>query len=1213
MFLKIAGFEFRYQLKNPVFWVASLVVALLCFGAVASSNVQIGSGASIHKNAPVAIAQATAIFVTIYMFVTTAFVANVVLRDDETGFGPIVRSTRIRKFDYLFGRFTGAFLAACISFLAVPLGLLLGASMPWVDKETLGPFVLQHYLQTYLVWGVPGVFVSSALFFTLSTLNRSMMWTYVGVVAFFIVRTVMGIVLTKPGLEDIAALSEPYGIAALSQATQYWTSAESNTQLPPLTALLLANRAIWIGVSLAVLALGYLLFRSQQRGVSPGANKAGMRAAKAARAEAKRPPRPVLANLPLATTRFGAGAAFGQFLVRTRLDILQVFGSPAYGVLLALGALLSVANVWFATELSLYGGQVYPLVRVLVGALEGGFTLIAFIVAVYYAGELVWREQDKKTHEIVDSTPTPDWAFVVPKVAAIALVLVSTLAVSTLVGMAVQLVKGFPALDLPKYLWWYVAPNSADFMLIAALAVFVQSIVPHKFWGWGVMVLVQISIIVASNFGLDHNLLIYGASPGTPLTDLHGLGIAGQAAWWFRLYWGAVALVALVLAYGLWRRGTEVRFAPRLARLPGRLRGGAGLTLAAGLVVAVGVGCFIFYNTNVLNRYESRLDREKQMAAYEKALIGFENVPQPKITDVILTIDLHPKELYAVTNGVYVMENRTGQPIRELHVRFDPDAEIQTLSVEGARPKQDFGRFKYRILTFDTPMLPGERRRLAFKTWIGQRGFKNSGEIQRISANGSFINNEEFAPQLGMDRQGLLQDRAKRRKYGLPPERRLPALEDKAAREFNLLRKDSDWVNADITVTTDADQTPIAPGYQISDTRSGDRRTVRFKTDAPIMHFFDVQSGRYATKRETYKGVNLAVYYDPQHPWNVDRMVSALKLGLDYDQANFSPYQFHQVRIIEFPAPIGTFAQSFANTLAWSEGIGFTMDVRDKSKIDFVTYVAAHELGHQWWAHQVIGANVQGVTMLDETFAQYSAIMAMEHLHGRDQIRKFLKYEQDSYLRARGSDPLPEQPLYRAENQQYVHYRKGSVVMYRLKDQLGKDVVNRALRRLLMNYAFKGSPYPVTTDFLNMLREEAGPDPQRQQIITDLFEKITLYDLKAKAAVVKPLPGGKWDVALTVQAGTTPGSTGKEYDDGKGAVIERPPLNEVVEIGLFSKEPGKGDFGARDVLMLQRMTLKSGTQTLHFTVDRKPAFAGVDPYNTLIDRNTNDNVVAVGK
>ena len=39
----------------------------------------------------------------VFMFVTTSFVANAVIRDEETGFGPIVRSTGITKFEYLIG------------------------------------------------------------------------------------------------------------------------------------------------------------------------------------------------------------------------------------------------------------------------------------------------------------------------------------------------------------------------------------------------------------------------------------------------------------------------------------------------------------------------------------------------------------------------------------------------------------------------------------------------------------------------------------------------------------------------------------------------------------------------------------------------------------------------------------------------------------------------------------------------------------------------------------------------------------------------------------------------------------------------------------------------------------------------------------------------------------------------------------------------------
>ena len=408
-------------------------------------------------------------------------------------------------------------------------------------------------------------------------------------------------------------------------------------------------------------------------------------------------------------------------------------------------------------------------------------------------------------------------------------------------------------------------------------------------------------------------------------------------------------------------------------------------------------------------------------------------------------------------NGVYVIENKTSAPIRELHVRFGHYLNVVSLSVEGARPKQTFERFNYRIFTFDTPMAPGDRRRLSFQTELGQKGFRNSGNLTEIVDNGTFINDEEIAPLIGMDQTMLLTDRSKRRKYGLKPaELRVPKLEDDSARQFNLLRKDADWVNADITVSTVVDQTPIAPGYRVSDVTADGRRTARFVTEAPINDFFSIQSGRYAIKHDLYKGVDLSVFYDPHHPWNVDRMIAALKLGLDYDQANFSPYQFRQVRIQEFPAFQGAFAESFANTIPWSEDIGFIYDSRDTSKIDMVTYVAAHELGHQWWAHQVIGARMQGVTMLDETLAQYSAIMAMEKLYGRDQIRKFLKCELDNYLRSRGGETIEEEPLERVENQGYIHYRKGSLVMYRLKDVIGEAAVNAALRTLLKELRLQG-------------------------------------------------------------------------------------------------------------------------------------------------------------
>jgi ABC-2 type transport system permease protein len=268
-----------------------------------------------------------------------------------------------------------------------------------------------------------------------------------------------------------------------------------------------------------------------------------------------------------------------------------------------------------------------------------------------------------------------------------------------------------------------------------------------------------------------------------------------------------------------------------------------------------------------------------------------------------------------------------------------------------------------------------------------------------------------------------------------------------------------------------------------------------------------------------------------------------------------------------------------------------------------VSYITAHEMGHQWWAHQVIGADQQGSTMLSESFAQYSALLVMERLQGRHGIRKFLKYELDRYLRSRGGELIEEQPLARVENQGYIHYQKGSLAMYWLKEVVGEAVVNRALQRLIEQYAFKGPPYPSSTDFLRLLREEAGP--AHDALITDLFERITLWDAKVTEASSKKLADGTWEVLIDISAR-------KLVADGKG-VEKEVPLDEPFDVGVFTVEPGKKGFNDAAVLFMERRAIKSGQQRLRVVVAKEPAWAGIDPYNKRIDRNSDDNLKAVSR
>ncbi len=1191
MFGKIAGFELRYQLRQPVFYVVAILFFLLSFGSMASEFISAGAGGTVHRNAPYIIGTLMLGFTLFYMLAAAAFVANVVIRDDATGYGPIVRSTPVRKFDYLLGRFTGAFGAVLLSFLAVPIGMIVGTLMPWVDPELLGPLRPGDYLYNLALWAGPGLLLTSSLFFALATVTRSMMYTYLGVVALFAIYTVAGSYLDRPRFEDAAALFEPFGNAAYGQATEYWTAAERNSRNVPLSGTVIANRLFALALSLGALALAYGLFRFEVQG------KAARRKQKLARLEAT--DAPAGAARPLPMPAFGPATGCAVLIKRTRFELGQVFKSPAFLILLILGVLMAALILWTLGEAS--GTRTYPVTRIMILGIGGAFGLLNTIVATYYAGELVWRERERRVHEITDSSAVPDWAFVLPKTLAVFLVLCSLMAVGVVTAVGVQLVRGFTDIQPGQYLGWYFLPGLFSAFSLAVLAVFVQTLSPNKFVGWGVMVLYIVASIVLSVMGYDHPLYSYGTSSPVPLSDMNGQGDFRAHATWFDLYWTAFAVLLLVLAYALYRRGAETRYGPQFRRLPMRLKGPAGLIGATAAAAFVGLGAWIFVNTNVWNEYRSSTDEDRFLADYEKTLLRYETTPQPAVTAVRLNVELHPHEPRAVTRGEYLLENRTGAPLREVHLRrLNRDLELRSLTVEGARQSRRFDTFDYRIFTFNQPLAPGARSTARFESVLAQRGFRARGNLREVADNGTFINNFSFAPMIGMDRSDLLQDRAKRRKYRLPSELRMARLEDQGARASNYFPGNADWVKADITVSTVADQTPLAPGYKLSDAVANGRRTARFVTEAPILHFFSVQSARYAIKRRNHRGVDLAIYHHPGHEYNIERMLTALRTGLDYYQSAFGPYQFRQARIIEFP--YGSFAQAFANTMPYSENVGFIADLRDPEKIDYVTYITAHELGHQWWAHQIIGADMQGATTLSETLAAYSALMVMERLYGPDQMRRYLKYELDQYLAARGREVVEELPLIRVENQGYIHYQKGSLVMYLLKDRMGEAAVNRALRRVLEAYKFQGPPYPSSVDLVRALRQEAGPE--HQALITDLFERITLYDLKTTEVASRRRDDGRYDVALTVEAR-------KLYADGQGEETEA-PLNESLDVGLFAAELGNKALNREDVILFERRPIRSGRQTLTFIADRAPGWAGVDPYNKLVDRNSGDNLRKAG-
>ncbi|MFT3913782.1 MAG: hypothetical protein QM704_06640 [Anaeromyxobacteraceae bacterium] len=963
MLARVAAFEIRFLVRSPLFWIASAIFFLLSFASVAVEGVSIGGRGLTHLNSPFALVQTVGVMAVFGVFVVVAFVAGAVVRDDETGFAPIVHTTRVTKPAYVVGRFLGATAVGYLVLCSVALGVLVGTWMPWLDPDKLGPFRAGDYLHVLLVLLLPTVLLLSAGFFALATGTRSMTTTYVGAVGFLALYFAAIIGLQDPRWLDLVALLDPFGLGAAEAMTRYWTTAERNTQLLPLAGPLLRNRLLWGAITVVLFAVAYRLFRFEAKPAGGGKAEGGEPAD--AHLVASRPliPSPST-SFTLSVAAAGgevegprvneaegrAQGAWSALLTLARFDALFVLRSPAFYVLLALGVLNAFASLFTSTDFM--GAELLPVTRGMVRALDGAFSLFPLLIAIYYAGELVWRDRERRVHEIVDATPAPDWTFLVPKLVAVTGVLAATVLVGVLTAVGTQLLKGWTTLELGHYLLWFAVPTVIALFLFAVFAVFVQSIVASKPLGWAAMLVYVVVMSSLSKAGFQHPLYRWSSTTPTPLSDMNGLGRFWVGAAWLQLYWLLLSVAVLVLAHALRRRGTEARLTPRLRALPRRLRGAPGVLAALALAGAAVAGGWVFFNTNVLNTYRSDDDEEARQALVEKTLSPFEKVPQPTITDVKLDVQLFPREVRAVTRGEYAIENRTGAPLDHVHVRWDLRLRLDELTVERGAVEQELPDVHCRIFRLSPPMAPGERRRIAFATTLEERGFPARQPLTRVVGNGTFLDNTEIAPSLGWWRgEGLLTDRAKRRKYGLPELPRMAKLEDPAARAHHYLRHDSDWVNAELSLTTDADQVPVLPGYTVEETTRGGRRTLRTRTEAPIHHFFSLQSARYAAKVQRVGAVETAVLHHPPHGYTLDRMLGSMRRSLELFGRAFSPFQFRQLRVLEFPA-YASFAQSFSNTIPYSEAIGFVADASDPEKVDLATYVTAHEVAHQWFGHQ---------------------------------------------------------------------------------------------------------------------------------------------------------------------------------------------------------------------------------------------------------------------
>jgi ABC-type transport system involved in multi-copper enzyme maturation permease subunit len=1183
MLASIIAFEWRFATRQAAFWAAAAAFLLMGGALVAT-----GYGPpSVNVNSPFVAMQATGLLSLPAIFVLTIFCTGAVQRDTEHRMAEIVYATPMGKTRYLAGRLAGALLVSATVFAMATVGMLLAPLLVVVDAERLGRMDAVAYLWALLAVGLPNLVFAGAMVFAVAALTRSTLASYVGGVFLYALYFVCALVIGSPLVAGAApasaaamaraAVLDPFGLSALFEQTRYWTPEMRNTRYLALEGRFLLNRVLWLSVSFAVMALVHRLFALR---VAAGARR---------RTSSDAAPAPASAAAYHPVAVGGRGTQWRAWVSATRVQMGFVLRSWPFRALMALWVVVAWANLG-ASEAAEYGTRLYPTTGILLDLVRPMLSELGTIVLIYFAAELVWRDRSAHLAEILDATPTGNAAFYLSRLCTLTLTAALMTAVSMAVALAFQLSRGYlhpqPALHLA-----FFVSAALPLTLFAVAALLAQTLSPNRYVGMMVSLLLAALALRGEAFGLEHGLLRYASGPQAQHSDLAVGGQVEASFRWFMLYWTAFAALLAFATVGAWRRGTAASLRGRLAALPRRLgrRGLAGA--AACLLLAVCTGGFIFYNANVLNRYETGDEVTEWRAGYERAYRRISALPQPAIVAERTAVDLYPVERRYRISAVYVLENRTVRPIDTVWVALPRDVRRARLTLSGAAAFVRDARYGMHGFRMRRPLAPGARAEVAYRAEVAQRGIRTSGFDLSVVENGSFITHRDALPALGYRRGYELADPAERRRHDLPVRD-----ESGGALAESLDDEAGSRATFETTISTSADEVAVAPGELRGAWTAGGRRFFRYAAQRPVSNQFAYASARYAVRRVMHGGVVVEVYHHPGHAVNVERMLRAATVSLDAFGRAFGPYPGRSLRIVEVPPYWGFGAVALPGVIFFSEHRGFLTDARDSTELDLVTRRVAHEVGHQWWPHQVNPGDGPGATFVNESLAKYAEQIVLRQLRGDAQVTRLMEFDLQRYLLGRAQETEPERPLSRVTDQAYLYYGKGAVVMNALRDLLGEAALNRALHRFVAEHAYP-NPAPSSDDLIAAIEAEATPE--QRVLVEQWTREVVMYDLGVDSAAVQPLPDSRYRVTARIRAAKSA---------RRGTADVDLLMDEMLDVAIFAADGGED--GAAP-LYAAKHRIRGGVTEVSVVVRSQPGSIAIDPYVHRVEAERGDNVRAV--
>ncbi|MCB0643294.1 MAG: hypothetical protein KDC44_16710, partial [Phaeodactylibacter sp.] len=530
--------------------------------------------------------------------------------------------------------------------------------------------------------------------------------------------------------------------------------------------------------------------------------------------------------------------------------------------------------------------------------------------------------------------------------------------------------------------------------------------------------------------------------------------------------------------------------------------------------------------------------------------------------------------------GEYLLVNTTASCIDSLlvHRPFYESCHFPEQQALTSIFQDDYSRYNLFILS--AALQPGDSLYLRFEV---QSPPPSILERQpKVKANGTFLRTNIF-PRIGY-RQTEITDPKLRRRYGLGSLDSLAAARQHRGRG-HYQAPDSDWIEWEATLSTVGNQTALAPGELIRQWQNGKRRYFQYRSAAPIKFSIGLFSARYAVVIDTAGAIPVRLFYQQGHEYNLERLRAGVRQALEHNSTQFSPFSQHSLNLVEFPVTEGSFATLYGNLIPFSE-LYFLANVRPHSNdLDLPFYVAAHEMSHHWWGHQLLSAYGPGALMLTESLAEYAALEILDQAYGTEARRQFLEWDHRQYFQTRKSASDPELPLIQAKSgQEYVNYQKGALVMQALAARIGRPTFHALLADFLAQYRSSGAGYPTATAFLQFLKT-CLPEVLHGYL-DEQFQQIVTYTLRLDRVSCKPALPDQFLVAIAGQAQ-------KELQG------EASPLEHPFEVCIYGE----------DEKLLLKDTLQSSSigWSQRYELGQRAVRIVLDPDCHFLDPNRSDN------